>query len=100
MLTFEKVLDVFKDYLAKDKSHEVLSTSRGCLVVNWENCEHDWVTAQLCPAPEDLRDVLRFGYVERQSFFLTDGYMRDLAEQEEQDIERMGLGLAARCEEK
>ena len=100
MLTFEKVLEVFRDYLAEDKSYEVLCASRGYLVVNWANCEYNWVTAQLCLTPEDLRDMLRFSYAEYQGFRRTDGYKRDLTEQEDQDIERMGLELAARCEEK
>lgn len=100
MLTFEKVLEVFGDFLAENKSYDVLQTSRGYMVVNWECCvQNDWVTAQLCRTPEDLRDVLLFGYVERQSFCLTDGYKRDLTDQEEHDIERVGLKLAARCEE-
>ena len=45
MLTFEKVLETFGDYLAQDKSCEVLNTSRGHLVVDWESCKNDWVTS-------------------------------------------------------
>ena len=97
MLTFEKVLEVFGDYLAEDKSYEVFCTSRGYIVVNWENCENDWVTVQLCRTPEYLRDILRFSYVEYRSFCLTDGYKRDLTDQENQDIEKTGMELAARC---
>ena len=100
MLTFDRVLEVFSDYLDEDKSYEVLRSSRGCMVVNWENYENDWVTVQLCQTPEDLRDILRFSYVEYQGFRLTDGYQRDLTEQEDMDIEQMGIELAARCEEK
>ena len=100
MLTFERVLEGFGDYLAVDKSCEVLRCSRGCMVLNWENClQNDWVTAQLCPTPEDLRDILRFSYVEYQSLRLTDGYKRDLTELEVQNIENMGLAIAARCNE-
>ena len=29
MLTFEKVLEVFKDYLAEDTRYEIVMTSRG-----------------------------------------------------------------------
>ena len=48
---------------------------------------------------EKLRDVLCSSYEEYQGYRLTDGYKRDLTDQEEQDIERMGGELAARCEE-
>ena len=99
MLTFEKVLEVFGDYLVQDKSYEVLDTSRGYLAVNWESCDNNWVTSQLCLTPEKLRDVLRSSYEEYQGYCLTDGYKRDLTEQEERDIERMGAEIAARCEE-
>ena len=51
------------------------------------------------PHPEKLRDVLRSSYEEYQGYCLTDGYKRDLTEQEEQDIERMDAEIAARCEE-
>ena len=38
-------------------------------------------------------------WIGNQGYCLTDGYKRDLTEQEEQDIERMGAEIAARCEE-
>ena len=99
VLTFEKVLKVFGDYLAQDKSCEVLDTSRGYLVMDWESCKNNWVTSQLCLTPEKLRNVLRSSYEGYQGYCLTDGCKRELTGQEEQDIERMGEELAARCEE-
>ena len=101
MMPFEKVLEVFADFLDGNKSYDVLQTSRGCMVVNWECCvQNDWVTGQLCRTPEFLRDILRFSYVDYQGYRITGGYQRDLTKQEEQDIGRMGMELAARCEEK
>ncbi len=97
MLTREKVLEAFSDYLAQDDSCEVLHTSRGLMVVDWESCHKDWVTCQLCLTPEKLLEVLRSSYEEYQGYRLTDGYERDLTAQEEQDIRRMGAELAARC---
>lgn len=99
MLTFVKVLEVFGDYLAQDKACEVLTTSRGYLAVDWESRKNNWVTARLCPTPEKLRDLLRSSYEDYQGYRLTDGGKRDLTDQEEQDIERMGGELAARCED-
>ena len=99
MLSFEKVLEVFGDYLAQDKACEVLTTSRGIMVVDWESCKNNWVTSQLCPTPKKLLSVLRPSYEEYQGYLLTDGYKRDLTEQEEQNIKRMVEELAARSEE-
>ena len=97
-MTYEKVLEVFRGYLTEDDSCEVLTVSRGYLVVDWNSCKSEWVTSRLCRTPEHLRDVLRSSYEEYQGYLLTNGYKRDLTEQEEQDIERMGGELAARCE--
>ena len=98
MLTFEKVLEAFGDYLAQDKSCEVLHTSRGYLAVDWESKKNNWITSRLCQTPEQLRDTLRSRWEEYQGYQLTDGYKRDLSEQEEQEIKRQGATLAAKCE--
>ena len=101
MLTYKKVLEVFKDYLAEDESCEVLTTSQGYLVVDWNSRKSDseWVTSRLCQTPEHLRDVLRSRYEEYQGYLLTNGYKREVLPQEEQDIQRMGAALAERCGE-
>ena len=36
-MTNEKILEVFKDYISADDSCEVLQSSRGYLVVDWES---------------------------------------------------------------
>ena len=76
-MTYEKVLEVFRDYLTEDDSCEVLSVSRGYLVVDWSSCKSEWVTSRLCQTPEHLRDVLP---------------------QEDQEIQRMGAALADLCD--
>ena len=101
MLTYKKVLEVFKDYLAEDDSCEVLTTSQGYLVVDWDSRKKDseWVTSRLCQTPEHLRDVLRSRYEEYQGYKLTGGYKRELLPSEDVDIRRMGEAMAERCGE-
>ena len=101
MLTYKKVLEVFKDYLAEDESCEVLTTSQGYLVVDWNSRKSDseWVTSRLCQTPEHLRDVLRSRYEEYQGYKLTGGYKRELLPSEDVDIRRMGEAMAERCGE-
>ncbi len=101
MLTYEKILEVFRDYLSEDDACEVLHTSRGYLVVDWESGKKDseWVTARLCRTPEKLLEVLRSTFEEYQGYRITNGYKREVTEQENEDIERMGVELAARCTE-
>lgn len=101
MLTYEKVLEVFKDYLAEDDSCEVLIASQGYLVVDWDTRKSDseWVTSRLCQTPEHLRDVLRSRYEEYQGYKLTGGYKRELLPSEDMDIRLTGEAMAERCNE-
>ena len=101
MLTYEKVLEVFKDYLSEDDSCEVPTVSRGYLAVDWSSrkSDSDWVTSRLCQTPEHLRDVLRSRYEEYQSFKLTGGYKRELRPSEDVDIRLMGEAMVERCNE-
>ena len=98
VMTFENVLKVFRKYLSEDSSCEILDTSRGYLAVDWESNKHNWITSRLCQTPEQLRDTLRSRWEEYQGYQLTDGYKREVSEQEEQEIKRQGAALAAKCE--
>ena len=37
MLTFEKVIEVFKDYLTEDTRYEIVMTSHGYTVLEWDS---------------------------------------------------------------
>lgn len=58
MMTNEKVLSVFKEYIASDAACEVILTSRGYVVMEWETQAHEWSHVQHCETPEDLREAL------------------------------------------
>ena len=58
-MTSKKVLEVFKDYIAADDSCEVLHSSRGYLVVDWDSTADRWVTSRLC--------IVRSDALERQA---------------------------------
>lgn len=67
MLTFEKVMEVFKDYLAEDTRYEIIMTSRGYTVLEWDSRANAWAGEELCATPEIMRDVLLddfIGYLE------------------------------------
>ena len=96
-MTFENVLEVFREYLSEDSSCEVLDTTQGYLVVDWESNKNNWITSRLCQTPAQLRDTLRSRWEEYQGYRLTNGYKRDVTEQEEKEIECRGADLAAKC---
>ena len=98
-MTYEKVLEVFGEYLAGDSSCEVLQTSRGYLVIDWDSTADRWVTSRLCKTPQQLRDALRTHYEDYQGYTLTGGYKRELLPSEEAEIKVMGEAIAERCDE-
>lgn len=97
MLTYEKVLEVFSEYLAEDDPCEVLHSSRGYLVVDWDSMTNRWVTSRLCQTPAQLRDTLRSHYEDYQGYKLTEGGKRELLPSEEAEIKLMGKAMAERC---
>lgn len=58
MLTFEKVLEVFGDYLQQDPLYEVITTSHGYTLMAWEPKRNDWYKARYMETPEILMDSL------------------------------------------
>ena len=97
MLTNEKVLQFFGDYLAEDKTVEVALTSRGYLLIDWE-ADSVWASARICPTPEALRDALLVNYASYLEV-LVPHKGRDLTEQEEQAVEAQRLAMLERCNE-
>ena len=48
MMTFEKVLEVFNDYLNKDSVLEVVNTKRGYTVMIWDEKDEQWFGVEHC----------------------------------------------------
>jgi len=86
MLTFEKVLSAFQDYLAKDTRYEVILASRGYTILEWNSNNRELESAVFCPSPEAMKDALlsaMAGYLQ-YNITLCD---RDLTDEERQQIE-------------
>lgn len=60
MLTFEKVLEIFKDYLALDKELEVCKSRYGYIRVEFDEISGipDYCSGVVCRTPEELFNVL------------------------------------------
>ena len=86
MMTFEKVLEVFNDYLNKDSVLEVVNTKRGYTVMIWDEKDEQWFGVEHCKAPELLRDALLDGYRDFLEQQLTHN-RRSLTETEILDIQ-------------
>ena len=99
MLTFEKVLAVFQGYLGKDTVYEVVQTSRGPTVLEWNPPGNSWCDACLCRTPEKLRDALLDAYANYLEYVeLTQG-KRDLTQAEARMIQAARDVMLERCQE-
>ena len=98
MLTFEKILDVFSDYLRQDPMFEVVMTSRGYTLMDWDMMQNDWYRATLADTPKKLLELLLHAYAD----FLTDQITsseRDLTDEERAHVNTKAAEMRARCGE-
>lgn len=96
MLTFEKVLSVFHDYLEADPMYEVVLTGHGYTLLAWEPARNDWYNAKLAATPGILVDKLLDAYAD----FLEDQITaseRDLTPSEAAEIEAKCKQLREQC---
>lgn len=96
MLTFEKVLDVFTDYLHQDPLYEVVLTSHGYTLMAWEPRKNQWYTAEIMENPEILLAALLCKYAEYLEDQLTNSE-RDLTAAEQDEIDAKCSRLKAEC---
>lgn len=85
MLTFENVLSGFRDYLSEDTLYEVVMTTRGYTVMEWDEKSQDWDCAHLCRTPEDLKGFLLGAYSGHLAYKAT-LCRRELTDSERQEI--------------
>lgn len=85
MMTFEKVLEVFKDYLTEDTNCEVVLTKHSYTVMQWDEKSKDWYGVEYCETPEDLRDELLSSYRMNEAEKITKT-KRELTEEEAQAV--------------
>ena len=86
MITFEQVLSAFRDYLSEDTRYEVLMSSRGYTILEWNSNDRELESATFCPTPDTMKDTLLSalaGYLE----YKTTLCRRNLTDDERQAIE-------------
>ena len=96
MLTFEKVLEVFANYLHDDTECEVILTKRGYTVLIWDSRAQEWDTCEYCPTPEVLRDRLAEAYANLAELKSTGG-KRELTREEQTQIIEERNSLTKDC---
>ena len=86
MLTFEKVLEIFEDYLAQDMELEVYKSRYGYVCVSFNGSPPDLVFCEgaLCRTPEELFDHLLTEYESFALIQLTRGRREETEADREQ----------------
>ena len=72
MLTFEKVLEIFADYLTADETIEVYISRHGCVRVEFDQDFH-YCSGEVCHTPKELFDLLADDYRTYLEIELTKG---------------------------
>ena len=98
MKTFEKVLEIFRDYLDSDQEEEVLKCRRGYLRVTWNGDSRYCVDGILCRTPEELFEVLLSDYRSYEEIQITKGH-REVTDADEKLAEQFCQRLRKRWEE-
>ena len=98
MKNFEKVMEIFRDYLDSDQEEEVLKCRRGYLRVTWNGDSRYCVDGILCRTPEELFEVLLSDYRSYEEIQITKG-RREVTEDDEKLAEQFCQRLRKRWEE-
>ena len=87
MMTFEKVLDIFEDYLALDMEMEVCKSRSGYIRVDFNGPEEllGYCSGMVCRTPKELFDLLLSDYESYLEIQRTKG-RRDVTEEDKNEI--------------
>ena len=98
MQNFEKVLEIFRDYLTLDPEEEVLKCRRGYLRVTWNEDSRYCVDGILSRTPGELFEVLLSDYRTYEEVRMTMG-QREVSGTEEKQVEVLCRRLRKQWEE-
>lgn len=96
MLTFEKVLEIFKEYLEKDTICEVVQTKQGYTVMYWDKQQEEWFAVTYCKTAEIMRDTFLDGYFDLLEQRYTQN-RRNLTNEERKEIDAKCEILKQKC---
>lgn len=95
-MTFEHVLDVFREYLENDDVYEIVTTRYGYVILDWDRRRLDYNGAHLCGTPEILMEELIGAFKNYFEYITTNGE-RDMTPQEQREMEAQVRAYRDRC---
>lgn len=98
MLRFQKVLEVFKEYLAEDTNCEVVLTKHGYTIMQWDENSKSWYGVEYCETAEDLQKELLSSYRMNEAEKIRKT-KRELTEEENNTLNEKCKSYFKRCQE-
>lgn len=96
-LTFEKVFQVFQDYLHEDEELEVVKVKHGYAVLIWYDKNQEYTTMETFSSPLELADFLAAQHEIIHELQLNGHGSRDLTEEEKGPLLKASQELLAKC---
>ncbi len=84
-LTFEKVLNVFKDYLDEDNRYKIMETLHGYAFMSWDSTAKEWEFVEPCDTPQEMVEHLLGALENYMEYNFTHG-LRDITKDERTQI--------------
>ena len=97
MTTFEKVLEVFSNYLAEDDDYEIILTRHGYTILCWDKHAKGWDSSEYCDTPEKMAELLSNDYATFLEIKIGGG-ARELTKEERNRIEAERKKMLKLCE--
>ena len=95
-MKFERVMEVFAEYLCKDEEVEVIQTKQGYSLLVWDGTMRNWSRSEFCETPGTLCRLLCAVYADYLELSVTDG-KRDLTDGEQAGIDAKVREMEERC---
>lgn len=92
MPTFEKIFEGFRGYLAEDTRYEILTASRGYVILEWGSSNQKLESAQFCPTPEVMKEALLNaleGYLEYETTLCNRNLTNEECQNIQEQVEKM-----------
>ncbi len=96
-LTYEKVFQVFQDYLSEDDVIEIVKLKHGYAALLWYEKNHEYTNMEAFTSPVELADFLAGQHEIFHEMQLDGNGSRDLTEEEKEPLIKASQELLAKC---
>ena len=96
MLTFDKLLSAYVDYLSTDEDIEIITTKKGYVGLTWDSERCVLCETEFLETPEAMKEFILSSYETLQQVHITKG-KRDLTDEEVAKVKTMVQAMSDLC---